>query len=246
MTKLDLINKKKEIDMKTLLKTGGIAALLHGAAYIVGIVLGVTLIFPILDANPGQYVAFVAENQALVYIWNLISYWGSAITLVVMALALYHRLKAGSPVLAQTATVFGLIWAALIIGSANLMLRDSGVIASLYGKDPAQAAALWPVLEAVENGIVSGNELVGSLWVLLLSIAALRTRGFGRAFNYFGIAISFAGILTIVPPFTETVRMIFGPGMIVWSFWLGAALLAGSRTTNTQSTHLVVEGKGIA
>ncbi len=215
--------------MKTFLKAGGIAALLHAAAYIVGIVLGVTLIFPILDANPGQYVAFVAENQALVDLWNLISYWGSAITLVVMALALYQRLKAGSPALAQTATVFGLIWAALIIGSANLMLRDSGVISSLYGKDPVQAAALWPVLEAVENGIVSGNELVGSLWVLLISIAALRTRGFARAFNYFGVAVSFAGILTMIPSLVESMRMVFGPGMIVWSIWLGIVLLMESR-----------------
>src|SRR5512146_1757768 len=176
--------------MKTFLKMGGIAALFHAAAYIIGIILGVTLIFPILDANPGQYVAFIAENQTLVDVWNLISYWGSAITLVVMVLALYHRLKAGSPALAQIATVFGLIWAALIIGSANLMLRDSGVIASLYGKDPLQAAAVWPVLEAVENGIVSGNELVGSLWVLLISIAALPTKSFVRAFNYFGVAVS--------------------------------------------------------
>jgi hypothetical protein len=229
MTKPDLFNKKKEIDVNTLQKFGGIAALIHAAAYIVGILLGVTLIFPILDANPGQYVAFVAENQTLVYIWNLISYWGSAITLVIMALALYHRLKAGSPALAQTATVFGLIWAALIIGSANLMLRDSGVIASLYGKDPVQAAALWPVLEAVENGIVSGNELVGSLWVLLISIAALRTSGFARAFNYFGIAVSVAGILTMIPGLVETMRMIFGLGMIVWSIWLGVVLMMGSR-----------------
>jgi len=215
--------------MKTFLKAGGIAALLHAAAYIVGIVLGVTLIFPILDANPGQYVAFVAENQTLVDLWNLISYWGSAITLVIMALALYQRLKAGSPALAQTATVFGLIWAALIIGSANLMLRDSGVISSLYGTDPVQAAALWPVLEAVENGIVSGNELVGSLWVLLISIAALRTRGFARAFNYFGVAVSFAGILTMIPGLVESMRMVFGPGMIVWSIWLGIVLLMESR-----------------
>lgn len=215
--------------MKTFLKLGGIAALLHAAAYIVGIVLGVTLIFPILDANPGQYVAFVAENRTLVYLWNLISYWGSAITLVIMALALYHRLKASAPAWVQTATVFGLIWAALIIGSANLMLHDIDVIASLYGKDPAQAAALWPVLEAVENGIVSGNELVGSLWVLLISVAALRTRGFARAFNYFGVAVSFAGILTMIPSLVESTRMVFGPGMIVWSIWLGIVLLMESR-----------------
>jgi hypothetical protein len=232
--------------MKTFLKVGGIAALLHAAAYIVGIVLGVTLIFPILDANPGQYVAFVAENQTLVDVWNLISYWGSAITLVVMALALYHRLKISSPALVQTATVFGLIWAALIIGSANLMLRDSGVIASLYGKDPLQAATLWPVLEAVENGIVSGNELVGSLWVLLISIAALRTRGFARVFNYFGVAVSLGGILTVFPGLVETTRMIFGLGMIVWSIWLGVVLLVGSRSASSRPLALTVENQAIA
>lgn len=220
--------------MKTFLKAGGIAALLHAAAYIVGIVLGVSLIFPILGAHPGQYVAFVAENQALVDIWNLVSYWGSAITLVLMALALYHRLKAGSPALTQTATVFGLIWAGLIIASANLMLRDSGVIAGLYGKDPLQAAALWPALEAVENGIVSGNELVGSLWVLLISIAALRTRGFARVFNYVGVAVSLAGMLTLIAPLVETTRMVFGLGMIVWSVWLGIVLMKDSRTAGSQ------------
>jgi hypothetical protein len=231
--------------MKTILKVGGIAALLHGTAYIVGMALGVTLVFPILNADPGQYVAFVAENQTLVYVWNLISYWGSAITLVIMALALYHRLKAGSPALVQTATVFGLIWAALIIGSANLMLHDTGVIASVYGKNPAQAAALWPVLEAVENGIVSGNELIGSLWVLLISIAAWRTRGYARIFNYFGAAISLAGILTIVPALTETMRMIFGPGMIVWSIWLGIVLLQNSRSAISQPFNLAIDGIGL-
>ena len=54
-----------------------------------------------------------SENQTLVYLWNLISYWGSAITLVIMVLALYQRLKAGSPALMLTATVFGLFWAGL-------------------------------------------------------------------------------------------------------------------------------------
>ena len=86
-----------------------------------------------------------------------------------MVLALYERLKGRSPALMQTATAFGLIWAGLIIASGNLMLRNIGVVATIFGNDPAQAAATWTALEAVENGITSGNELVGSLWVLLLS-----------------------------------------------------------------------------
>lgn len=232
--------------MKTYLKAGGIAALLHGAAYLVGLAIGVTLVFPILDGDPGRYVAFAAENQTLVYVWNLISYWGSAITLVVMALALYHRLQAASPALVQTATVFGLIWAALIIGSANLMLRDGGVLAALHAQDPAQAAALWPALQAVENGLVSGNELVGSLWVLLISIAALRAGGFARLLSYFGIVISAAGILTIVPSLWEIAAMIFGPGMIVWSIWLGVVLLLDSRSADRRPLPLTVKGQGIA
>lgn len=232
--------------MKTFLKAGGLASLLHAAAYVVGMGIGVTLIFPLLDGDPGHYVAFVAEHQALVYVWNLVSYWGSAITLVVMAMALYHRLQAGSPALVQTATVFGLIWAGLIIGSANLMLWNSGVLARLYGQDPAQAAALWPALQAVENGIASGNELVGSLWVLLVSIAALRTGVFARLFNYFGLTISAAGILTIVPSLWETMVMIFGPGMIVWSIWLGVVLLLDSRSASDQPVNLALKREGIA
>ncbi len=49
--------------MKTLLKLGGTAALLHGAAYIVGMVLLVTLVSPILNDDPDQYVAFVADHR---------------------------------------------------------------------------------------------------------------------------------------------------------------------------------------
>lgn len=211
--------------MKTLLKMGGIAALIHASAYVVGIVLGVTLMFPVLAADPGQYVAFVAAHQTLVYIWNLITYWGSAITLVVMALALYHQLKAGSPALMQTATVFGLMWATLIIGSGNLMLHDTVVVAGAYVKDPAQAATLWSVLEVVETGIVSANEWVGSLWVLLLSVAVIRSGGLSKALSYFGAAIGLAGILTMVPATVEITRMVFGFGMIVWSVWLGIVLL---------------------
>jgi hypothetical protein len=194
----------------------------------VGIVVGVTLIFPILDADPDQYLAFVADNQSLLYIWNLISYWGSAITLVIMALALYERLKAGSPGWVQTATVFGLIWAALIIGSGNLMLSDIGLVANLYGKNSAQTETVWAALEAVENGIVSENELVGSLWVLLISLAALRTGELTRALNYLGVTLGIAGILTVVPALAGTMIIIFGPGMIVWSIWLGIVMLRRS------------------
>jgi hypothetical protein len=45
-------------------------------------------------------VAFLANNQAIMYAWSLIIYVVFGVFLVVLALALHERLKAGSPALA--------------------------------------------------------------------------------------------------------------------------------------------------
>jgi hypothetical protein len=222
-----ILFQKKENKMQDLQKMGGVAALIHAAAYVVGIVLGVTLIFPLLNSDPDQYIAFLTDNQTLMHMWNLISYWGSAIALVILVYALYERLKVGSPALMQTAAIFGLIWAGLVIGSGNLMIHDLGMVSDLYGQDPVQAETVWLALDAMETGIVSGNELVGSLWVLLLSLAALRTGGLPRTLNYLGVAICVPGILSVFPGLGE-IAFIFGLGMVVWSVWAGIVMLRGN------------------
>lgn len=224
--------------MNHLQKLGGWGAWVHALAYIVSLILGGILMFPLLGRGPAAYVAFVAGNQGLVYLWNLVAYWGSALTLVVMVLALYERLKLSASGGAQLATVFGLIWAALIIGSGNLMLRDVGVIAELYAQDPAQAASTWAVLEAVENGFVSGNEVVGSLWVLLLSFTAWQAGGLPKSVSLFGMGISLAGLLTILPPLAEPLSLFFGVGMILWSVGIGVALLRAPSPINRRAVAL--------
>jgi hypothetical protein len=46
--------------------------------------------------------------------------------------------------------------------------------------------------------------------------------------NYLGVTIGIAGILTMIPALAETMIMIFGPGMIVWSVWVGIVMLRRS------------------
>ena len=70
-----------------------------------------------------------------------------------------------------------------------------------------------------------GNELVGSLWVMLLSIAALRSNGLGKALSFYGILVAVAGIVTIIPGFIDT--SIFGLGMIVCDAVLRRFISAG-------------------
>jgi hypothetical protein len=216
--------------MKDSQKMGGVAALIGAAAWVVGIGLGFTILAPYVagDLEPVQEVAFLADNQASMYVWNLIIYVVFGVFLVVLALALYERLKAGSPAMVQTATAFGLIWAGLGIAIGMVANNDLGVVVDLYGKDPAQAASIWLALDSVENGLGGGETITGSLWVLLVSWAALQAGGLPRALNYFGVVIGVAGILTTLVPALEVVGIVFGLGFIVWFVWLGIVMLRGS------------------
>ena len=150
-----------------------------------------------------------------------------AVFLVVLSIALYERLKAVSPAIAQTATAFGLIWAGLVIASGMIFIIGMDNVVDLYGQDPAQAATVWLAIDSVFNGIGGGVELVGGLWILLLSWAALRAGGLPRALNYLGLVIGVVGILAAVPPLVMLGAFVW-LGLIVWWVWVGIVMLRSS------------------
>jgi len=213
--------------MKKLQKMGGIAALYAGAAYIVAMV-GFLLIVDVSGVvDPVQKVALMADNQAFLSIMHLLIYQVWAVFLVVLALALYERLKVGSPAIMQTATAVGMIWAGLVIAAG--MIHNIGMenVVDLYDADPAQAGTVWLAIESVFGGIGGENEILGGIWVLLISWAALRAGGLPRALNYLGLVIAAAGILSAFPGLRD-VGMVFGVVQIVWFIWLGIVMLRGS------------------
>jgi hypothetical protein len=179
--------------MNSLQKMGGVAALIEAATFVVGFALLFTLLVPAgyfaADVDPVQNAAFLADNQAIMYLWYLTIYVVFGVFLVVLSLALYERLKAGSPAVAQTATAFGIIWAGLVIASGMVANVGTGVVVDLYSRDPAQAASLWLAVNSVVRGLGGGNEIVGGLWVLLVSWAALRAGELPRLLNYLGLVL---------------------------------------------------------
>ena len=226
--------------MRNLQKMGGVTALIHSAAYLVGIGMYLTVLSPILDATPDQYVALLADYQSTMYIWIFIAYLVSGFCRIVVSLALHEQLKASSPAMMQTATVIGFIWAGLIIASGNIMLHGFGQVADIYRQNPAQAETVWLALTIVENGIVSAHELTGGVWILLLSWVAYRAGTLPRSLNVFGLIIGLAGIISIVPPLAEIAVTIFGLSMIVWFAWLGIVLLRRSPTVEIKKRDAFV------
>ena len=209
--------------MKNLQKMGGIAALYSGLAYVVGMVGFLVVVgWP---EDPVQQVAIMVDNHAVLYILYLIVYVIWAVFLVILALALYERLKDGSPAIMQTATAIGLIWATIIIAAGMIFTTGMANVVDLYGKDPAQAATVWLAIDSVFGGLGGSNEVVGALWTLLVSWAALRSGGLPKALNYLGVVVGVAGLISIVPAIATLTIFIFAFGGIVWFIWLGIAML---------------------
>ena len=209
-------------------KMGGVAALYAGIAYVVGMV-GFLLAVDVAGiVDPVQKVVSIVDNQTLLSVLHLIVYvfWG--VFMVVLALALHERLKAGSPATVQIATVFGLIWACIIIASGMIYNIGMGTVVDLYGKDPAQAATVWLAIDSVAQGVGCAIEIPGGLWTLLISWAALRAGVLPRVLNYLGVVIGVAGVLTIVPAILDAAVMVFALGQIVWYVWLAIVMLRRS------------------
>ncbi len=238
--------------MQSLQKIGGASALIMAVTWMVGfaVFLGVLAPAGYFDEGiePVEKVAIIADNQAIVSLSYLIPFVVFGIFLVVLALALYDRLKASFTAVARTATIIGLIWAGLVIASG--MVANVGIsrVIDLNNSDPALAGSVWLAVETVVLGLGGGNEVAGGVWVLLISWVAWRTRELPRALNYLGMVAGVAGIITVVPLLdvlgaVEVFGLVFGLGVLVWFVWLGIVLLREHPGQRVAADHVREEPK---
>lgn len=217
--------------MKSLQKSGGLAALYLAVAYLVGLVLFIVVLDYANIADPAQKAALVVEQQMVIFATNLLLYVFFGVLLVVLALALYDRLKAGAPALMQVATVVGVIWAGSLVASGMISNAGLAPTAALYAVDPAQAALTWQGVEIVANGIGNGNgEILGGVWMLLVSLAALRSAGLPKALCILGLLTGAVGIVSLLPGLTDLVAL-FGLSQLIWYAWVGIVLLRSDPVT---------------
>jgi hypothetical protein len=214
--------------MKSLQKFGGIAALYMALAHLTGILVFIVILDYISITDLAQKVAVNVANQAVVFSTNLLMYVFFGFFLIVLSLALYNRLKSGAPALMQVAAAIGIVWAGSLIASGMVANAGLAAIIPLYAQDPVQASLTWQEIETVTNGLGNANgEILGGMLTLLVSIAALRTRGLPKALNILGLLVGTVGIITIIPALNTFVA-VFGLGQIVWFVWLGIVLLGSN------------------
>ena len=209
----------------SLSKMGGMAGIIAALTFLFGFALFVTTFEPLTtgELNTVETVEFLRDNQSIFYIWNLVIYVLFGIAQMVLTLALADRLKAVAPGIAQLTTASGLIWAGLVIASGMVANVGAAAVIDMYAGDSVQAGTVWATIDSVYKGMGGGNEIVGGLWVLLVSMAGLRG-ALPKVLNYAGLLVGAAGIVTLVPSLAD-VGAIFGLGIIAWYIWAGVVLV---------------------
>ncbi|HKJ57581.1 MAG TPA: DUF4386 family protein [Nitriliruptoraceae bacterium] len=206
-------------------KMGGTGALIAAGTWLVGLIMAVTVFMDYVSAtDTSEAIAFIADNQLSMHVWNIIIMIVFGIVLVPVVLAIGDRLRAAHSPLARVAEVFGLIWAGVVIAAGMITNIAYSSIATLHAADPEMAVTVWNGLEVVTNGLGGGNEVLGGVWVLGISIVALRERLFARWTNYLGVIMGVAGLVTVVPAL-EDVGAVFGVGLIIWFVAVGINLM---------------------
>lgn len=216
-----------------LQRAGGIAGFVTAATYVVGLGLIGLYLAPqgFLDeqGSPADSLAFLLDHQVVLYSWYLVLYLVGGIALVSLVTGVHSRLRTGAAALSQTASVVGHLWAGLLLASGLIALVGQRAVVELAATDSAMAASTWSSVSVVQSALGGGIEIVGAVWVMLVSVAGIRSRVLGYGLGALGIGIGVAGAWTIVPPAAEYAGALFGLGLIVWFVWMGVTLLRRPR-----------------
>ena len=129
-----------------------------------------------------EKVALVVANYASMYAMYLVTYVFFGIALGVLAFALYDRLQAHAPATMRVATAVGLLWSVALVTSGMIFNYGMTTIVALAKTDPAQAQLAWQAIEPIAQALGgAGGEILGGLWVLLVSVVALRSGALPKA-----------------------------------------------------------------
>ncbi|MGR5218781.1 hypothetical protein ACPV4B_00940 [Vibrio parahaemolyticus] len=219
--------------MSNLQKVAGISAIFEALIYIVAFVyFGAFWAYP-SDGDASEKMAYLAENQFAFSMIYFLIYVVFGVLLTVLVVGLYEKLKSTNSPIVKVGSVFGVVWVVLVIASGMLANIGLSHAINLMDLSTEKAFDMWQMISVIIESLGGGNELVGGLWVLLISLAALKAKEFPQGLNYLGLIVGIAGIATIYP--AEVLTEIFGVTQILWFVWLGISMLSQSDARQVNS-----------
>ncbi|EAQ28267.1 hypothetical protein NAP1_11748 [Erythrobacter sp. NAP1] len=208
--------------MTSLTKWGGASALAIAASYIFGFAMFLGVIDRTGYEGGAGNIDFVIDQHAMLSLAITVLYPLAAVALCLLVVAIRRAIPDSG--WSEVAAMFGAIWAALLFASGFVGLTGMQSVVSLATDAPDIAQSTWAAVASVQDALGGGIELVGGLWMALVSWLAMRCGIASRALGGTGILVGAVGCVTVIPGLGDLVDL-FGLGQIVWFCWIGTVLL---------------------
>ncbi|MBC3767742.1 hypothetical protein [Neptunicella marina] len=161
-----------------------------------------------------QLPALKLHNQMYQW-WHFVIYIVFGLSLLTLVLALHHTFNQKPSLLVQVSTILGVFWAGLVITSG--LLANTGLTAALnlLDKSPTEANQLWLIIETIKQALGGGTEIIGGLWMLLVTTLARKHPDWDPGLLITGYLVGVSGVLTFIPGLAF-LGAVFGLLQIIW------------------------------
>lgn len=219
---------------------GGISGIIEACLYVFGFIFLFSILQPIINETTTELdkLKFIIENKTLYQAWILLIYVVFGIVLIPLTIAVNENFENQTTISSKAAPIFGFIWSGLVIASGMIAVVGIDSVATMYNTDSNSALTSWKTIETIQNGLGGGVEIIGGIWVFLISMTGLKHAAFNKFLNYFGLIVGGAGILTIIPGLKD-LGAIFGLTQIIWFLWIGITMIKKGRSNKNTATNMV-------
>lgn len=174
-------------------------------------------------SDPASGLAAALQNPVLFGGFGAASVFLGA-SLIVLALALHERLRGAAPFAVRIGTAAGVIGGALFVTNGLGPLLGPARLAELDAQDHEVAVAAYAAFSLVGHLLFSGGQVMFGAFALIDNVVGARARLLPRLPSYLGMLLGIVMILGVAVP-EGPLGLVFPVLILVWSLWLGVALL---------------------
>jgi len=212
-----------------LQRAGGIAAIACALAYLFGFVLFFGFIEPPVDTSDIGRLHFIVSQRDTFFMGYMVIGIVFSFSLLLLNQSLQSVFKNHSPIIARYNSTIGNMWATFVLASTFIFLISLPFLAIYADTSEDNAVIVLKSVDIVVDALGGGIELLGAIWVLLISFMGIKHSVYARATHVLGVAVGLAGIFTLFSGLSvfsgsvlfEASTAIFGLGQIVWFVLIG-------------------------
>ena len=218
-------------------RAGGIAAIVCALTYLFGFVFFFGLIKPPVDTSDINQLQFLVSQRDTFFMGYIIIGIVFSFSLLLLSHSLQAVFKNHSPIIARYTSAIGNIWATFVLASTFIFLVSLPILANYADTSGDNAVVVLKSVYIVVDALGGGIELLGAIWVLLISYMGIKHGVYARATHVLAAAVGIAGILTLFSGLSvfsgnvlfEASTAVFGLGQIVWFILIGLHMTRTSR-----------------